>query len=225
MKHTQVPNKMAEDGLTPREQLVYAVLHSYNNPVNGCFPSLEKISQRSKLSIPTIRKSLKRLEETEYIKVEKRGRKNYYLFNKYIEFEPFSQEFLDNQNITPTTKAYLIAAQQLMFKDVEGIGKISYSVNSLADKINMPESSIRRCNKELENKNYLTTITNKSRDLETGCNTNTKIFNLKELGQSIIWVLKNHEDRLDKLEREMKEKDILIEKLLKERNKPNVILT
>ena len=30
-QHTQVPNNMAQDGLTPRDQLVYAVLHSYNN--------------------------------------------------------------------------------------------------------------------------------------------------------------------------------------------------
>ena len=60
----------------------------------------------------------------------------------------------------------------------------------------MPESSIRKCNKELERKNYLTILKNKSRDLETGCKTDTKIFNLNELGQAIIWTLKNHEDRI-----------------------------
>ena len=61
----------------------------------------------------------------------------------------------------------------------------------------MPESTIRKCDKELENKNYLTILKNEIRDLETGCFTNTKIFKLGELGQAIIWTLKNHEDRIN----------------------------
>ena len=123
-KHSQVPNNMAQDGLSPREQLVYAVLHSYDNPEKEVFPSLDKLAERSQLSIPTIRASLKKLEDSGYIKIEKRGRKNYYFFKKYINFEPFSNKFLDNTNITPTTKAYLVAAQQYMYKDEEGLGKV-----------------------------------------------------------------------------------------------------
>ena len=220
-KHSQVPNNMAQDGLSPREQLVYAVLHSYDNPEKEVFPSLDKLAERSQLSIPTIRASLKKLEDSGYIKIEKRGRKNYYFFKKYINFEPFSDKFLDNTNITPTTKAYLVAAQQYMYKDEEGLGKVSFSNVDLSKQINMPESSIRKCNKELERKNYLTIIKNKSRDIESGGD--TKIFNLNELGQAIIWVLKNHEDRITdnetritKLEKQMEEKDKLIEKLLNE---------
>lgn len=212
---------MAQDGLSPREQLVYAVLHSYDNPEKEVFPSLDKLAERSQLSIPTIRASLKKLEDSGYIKIEKRGRKNYYFFKKYINFEPFSNKFLDNTNITPTTKAYLVAAQQYMYKDEEGLGKVSFSNVDLSKQINMPESSIRKCNKELERKNYLTIIKNKSRDIESGGD--TKIFNLNELGQAIIWVLKNHEDRITdnetritKLEKQMEEKDKLIEKLLNE---------
>ena len=195
-QHTQVPNKMAQDSLSPREQLVYAIVHSYNNSKNECFPSLQTLSDKSQLSIPTIRGSLKKLEDAGYIRIEKRGRQNYYFFEKYVNFEPFSPEFLDNKDITPTTKAYLIATQQWMFKDIEGLGKLSYSNVALSKQINMPESSIRKCNKELERKNYLTILKNKSRDLETGCKTDTKIFNLNELGQAIIWTLKNHEDRI-----------------------------
>lgn len=74
-KHSQVPNNMAEDGLTPREQLVYAVLHSFNNPRNECFPSLNRLSEVSQLSINTIRNSLSKLEKAGYIKIEKKGRK------------------------------------------------------------------------------------------------------------------------------------------------------
>lgn len=196
-QHSQVPNNMAKDGLTPREQLVYAVLHAHNSPNNECFPSLQTLSEESQLSIPTLRNSIKILEETGYIKVKKVGRKNYYYFTKYVKFEPFSPDFLKRKDITPTTKAYLIAAQQFMYKDIEGVGKISFSNNNLSEQINMPESSIRKCNTELVRKNYLTIVKNKSRDIETGCKTDTKIFNLNELGQAIIWVLQNHEERIE----------------------------
>lgn len=225
-KHTQVPNNMAKDGLTPRDQLVYAVIHSHNNSNNECFPSLQTLSEESQLSIPTIRTSIKSLEKKEYIKVEKKGRKNYYYFKKYIHFEPFGPDFLKKKDITPTTKSYLIAAQQFMYKDTEGVGKISYPNTTLSEQINMPESSIRKCNMELERKNYLTIVRNEARDIETGCKTDTKIFNLNKLGQAIIWVLQNHEERIEqntediaKLKEKLNDQQKLIDKLLKEREK------
>lgn len=222
-QHTQVPNNMAQDGLTPRDQLVYAVLHSYNNSNNECYPSLQTLSEDSKLSIPTIRASIKSLEDKEYIKIEKKGRKNYYYFKKYITFEPFGPEFLKKKDISPTTKSYLIAAQQFMFKNIKGVGKISYPNTNLSQQINMPESTIRKCNKELERKNYLTIINNKSRDLETGCKTDTKLYDLNKLGQAIIWTLKDHEDRITENTENIKElikkdqeKDKLIEAMQRE---------
>lgn len=230
-KHSQVPNNMAKDGISPREQLVYAVLHSYDNPEHKVFPSLDKLAERSQLSIPTVRASLKILEDAGYIKIEKKGRKNYYTFSKYLNFEPFSDEFLDNKDITPTTKAYLVAAQQFMYKDVEGVGKLSYSNRVMSEHINMPESSIRKGNKELEKKNYLTVIKNASLG-------DTKIFNLNDLGQAIIWALQNHEERITQntekvadlekrmevLEKQLKSKDELLAKLLKNKQPDELIL-
>ena len=230
-KHSQVPNNMAKDGISPREQLVYAVLHSYDNPEHKVFPSLDKLAERSQLSVPTVRASLKILEDAGYIKIEKKGRKNYYTFSKYINFEPFSDEFLDNKDITPTTKAYLVAAQQFMYKDVEGVGKLSYSNRVMSEHINMPESSIRKCNKELEKKNYLTVIKNASLG-------DTKIFNLNDLGQAIIWALQNHEERItqntekvadlekrmEMLEKQLKSKDELLAKLLKSKSQQDELI-
>lgn len=230
-KHSQVPNDMAKDGVSPREQLVYAVLHSYDNPEHKVFPSLDKLAERSQLSVPTIRASLKILEDAGYIKIEKIGRKNYYTFSKYLNFEPFSDEFLDNKDITPTTKAYLVAAQQFMYKDVEGLGKLSYSNRVMSEHINMPESSIRKCNKELEKKNYLTVIKNASLG-------DTKIFNLNDLGQAIIWALQNHEERITQntekvadlekrmevLEKQLKSKDELLAKLLKSKSQQDELI-
>ena len=230
-KHSQVPNDMAKDGVSPREQLVYAVLHSYDNPEHKVFPSLDKLAERSQLSVPTVRASLKILEDAGYIKIEKKGRKNYYTFSKYLNFEPFSDEFLDNKDITPTTKAYLVAAQQFMYKDVEGVGKLSYSNLAMSKHINMPESSIRKCNKELEKKNYLTVIKNASLG-------DTKIFNLNDLGQAIIWALQNHEERITQntekvadlekrmevLEKQLKSKDELLAKLLKNKQQQDELI-
>ena len=230
-KHSQVPNNMAKDGVSPREQLVYAVLHSYDNPEHKVFPSLDRLAERSQLSVPTVRASLKILEDAGYIKIEKKGRKNYYTFSKYLNFEPFSDEFLDNRDITPTTKAYLGAAQQFMYKDVEGLGKLSYSNRVMSEHINMPESSIRKCNKELEKKNYLTVIKNASLG-------DTKIFNLNDLGQAIIWALQNHEERITQntekvadlekrmevLEKQLKSKDELITKLLNNKQQQDELI-
>lgn len=230
-KHSQVPNDMAKDGVSPREQLIYAVLHSYDNPEHKVFPSLDKLAERSQLSIPTVRASLKMLEDAGYIKIEKKGRKNYYTFSKYLNFEPFSDEFLDNKDITPTTKAYLVAAQQFMYKDVEGLGKLAYSNRVMSEHINMPESSIRKCNKELEKKNYLTVIKNASLG-------DTKIFNLNDLGQAIIWALQNHEERITQntekvadlekrmevLEKQLKSKDELLAKLLKNKQQQDELI-
>ena len=86
------------------------------------------------------------------------------------------KDFLENKDVSFASKAYILASQQYMFKDIQGVGKIGYSNRQLSNKINMPESTIRKCDKELENKNYLTILKNEIRDLETGCFTNTKIL-------------------------------------------------
>ena len=238
-QHTQIPNEMAENELTPKDQLIYLAVKSFQNGNTGlCNPSLQKIAERSGASIPTIRSSIKRLEEKEYITIKKSGRGQEYTFSPYKNFEPFSKEFLENDDITFTTKSYLVASQQYMYQDTKGFGKISFPNTELAEKINMPESTIRKCNQELKRKNYLTIIENESRDIETGCKTETKLFNLNELGQAVIWVLKSHEDRINRnttdiedLKREIeflkesnKQKDLLLSKIIKNNQNTEFII-
>lgn len=215
-KHAQLPNGMGNSDLEIKDQLIYLVIKSHNNSSNNCFPSLQTISEESGISIPTIRLGIKRLEKAGYIKVEKRGRQNYYFFNPYKTFEPFSDDFIKRKDLTPLTKSYLVAIQQYMYKDIQGIGKISMSNRELALKINTSEYTVRSCNKELERKNYLTILKNKSVDLETGCKTDTKIYDLVKLGQAIIWVLKDHEDRITENSEEIKQQRKLIEALQRE---------
>ena len=50
----------------------------------------------------------------------------------------------------------------------------------------MPESTIRRCNAELVSKDYLTILKNESKDIQTGCKTDTKLYDLNKLGQAVI---------------------------------------
>ena len=114
----------------------------------------------------------------DYFKIEKRGRQNYYIFSDYQKFEPFSYDFLDKEDLTFTEKAYIIASQQYMFKDEKGIGKISYTNSELSEKINMPESTISKCNRSLTTKEYLSIIRCEKHDPETGLAIQEKIFHL-----------------------------------------------
>lgn len=231
LQHVQVPNDMGTKNLTPKDQLIYTIIKSHDNPTKGCFPSLQVLSKESGASINTIRDSIVRLKEAGYIKTELKGRKTYYTFDPYKKFEPFSPDFISNPNISFTTKSYLIASQQFMYKDVENLGKLSFSNRELADQINMPESTIRRCNAELVSKDYLTILKNESKDIQTGCKTDTKLYDLNKLGQAVIWAICNHEDRiqqntedintlkarLDKQDEQLAEYKKLVDRLLKEK--------
>ena len=219
LQHTQVPNKIEESNLTPKDQLVYLCIKSFDNSRHECFPSLDAIAQKSGMSVPTIRKIIDRLVATDYMKVEKKGRKNYYYFNEYKNFEPFSKEFLDRKDLSPLTKSYIVAIQQYLYKDIEGQGKTSFSNNNISNIINMPESSIRKCEKELINKNFLEVLDNNSRDLQTGCKTKTKVFRLNELGQAIIWKLQDHEERIQNNTDDINQLRIEFNKYKEETNK------
>ena len=221
-QHVQLPNNMTPI-LTPQDLLVYISIKRYmNNETKEAFPSLQTIAEKCGASIPTIRKCIKRLEEGKYIEVTKKGRSQIYKFLKYNNFEPFSYEFLDKEDLSFTEKAYQLASQQYQFKE-NGMRKISMSNKELAEKINMSESTISRCNKSLEAKGYLDII--KAKKHESGITINEKFFHLDELGQAIVFTLQNHEERLNKTEQNienlMKDMSIVLKenKELKERLK------
>lgn len=191
-QHIQLPNNMTPI-LSPQDLLVYVSIKRYmNKDTKEAFPSLKTISNTCGASIPTIRKCISNLEKNNYIKIEKRGKIQVYIFLKYTNFEPFSYEFLDKKDLSFTEKAYLIASQQYMFKE-NGLGKIELNNKELADNINMAPSTINKCNRLLEKKGYLDIVKVKS---GTGVYINQKFFHLDELGQAIVFVLKNHEDRI-----------------------------
>jgi Mn-dependent DtxR family transcriptional regulator len=185
--------------LEPRDLLVYATIKKYINYLtNETFVGLEKISEDSGYTIPTVRKSIAILKEKGYISVSKKGRSNIYKFNKYKNFEPFSY------------KSYIIATQQHMFKDIEGIGKISYGNEDLSKILNISPKTIQRLDKSLIEKGYLNIVKTTAIDNTTGLKINEKIFHLNELEQAVIWTLQKHdekinehEDRLSALEKQL----------------------
>lgn len=194
-QHVQLPNDMVPL-LEPQDLLVYVSLKRYmNNETKESYPSLQTIADNCGASIPTIRKRIKNLEDKRYIETRKEGRKKYYKFLKYTNFEPFSYEFLDNQNLTFQEKAYQLAAQQYQFKE-DGYGKLSLTNKELSEKINMPESTISKCNRSLMNKGYLDIV--QTRKQNSGIIIKEKFFHLDEFGQAVVFELQKQREDIDK---------------------------
>lgn len=218
-QHVQLPNNMTISGeLNPKDLLVYVTIKRFMNSVTKeCFPSLDTIVKLSGVSKPTVRKSIETLKLTGYLEVRLDGRRNVYKFNSYKTFEPFSYDFLDLKDIDSNTKAYMIASQQIMFKDQEGYGKISYSDSELAKMINIDRHTIAKYNKKLEEMGYLSIISTDKKDKITGLKIEEKIFHLNELGQAVVWALQKHEEDINELKEKQEEtsKDIkfILEKL------------
>lgn len=200
MQHVQVPNDMTNSGnLSPKDLLIYATIKSHLNKITKtCFPSLSTIAKESGISRPTVIKSIEALKKAGYISVTLEGRKNIYSFSPYKNFEPFSFEFLKLE-MNPNIKAFLIASQQFMFKDIEGFGKMSYSDSELAKKVNIDRHTVSKYIKELEDSEFLTTIRTNNRDPITGIQINEKFFHLNELGQAIIWELQKQKEDIEEL--------------------------
>lgn len=211
-QHIQLPNNMLNNGLEPKDLLIYVVIKSHmNKETKECFPALSTISKESGYSINTIRNTILSLQKNNYIKIRREGRKNIYKFNPHKNFEPFSYDFLEC-DLESNEKAYILASQQFLIKDEKGLGKTSYSNEEMSEKLNISARTISRLDDSLMKKGYLNIVKTQLKDSVTGLFINQKFFHLDELGQSIIWTLQKHEEEIDKLRNETKfnSKDIKI---------------
>lgn len=218
-QYIQLPNNMTSTKrITPQDLLIYANMKRFmNNKTRTCFASLDLISEKSGYSINTVRKSIKVLEELDYIRITKKGRKNIYYFTEHKTFEPFSYEFLDKEDLTKNEKAYLLAMQQYMIKE-NNLGKTSYTNVNIANIMNATESFVSRCNHSLVKKNYLTLLDTKVKDPESGCLTKQKVYHLTEFAQAIVFTLQNHEERItdntEKIESLEKDNKIMMQTIM-----------
>jgi DNA-binding MarR family transcriptional regulator len=196
-QHVQLPNNMInKNGLGPKDLLVYAIIKKYmNNTTRECFPSLASISKESGYSINTVRKSIALLEKNNYFSIRKDGRKQFYKFNPHKNFEPFSYQFLE-YDLDPNEKAYIMAFQQHLIKDIEGVGKTTYNNEKVAEKLNISAKTVSRLDDSLVRKGFLNIVKTQAKDPITGLFINEKFFHLDKLGQVIIWTLQNHEEKL-----------------------------
>jgi DNA-binding MarR family transcriptional regulator len=217
LQHVQLPNSMTVNSdLTPKDLLIYVSIKRYmNKDTKQAFPSQDLICKNASSTKPTVKKCTEKLVELGYIKVRKDGRKNVYIFNSHKNFEPFSYEFLDREDLSASTKAHLLATQQFMFKDVDKYGKVTMNDFQLSQILNTSPQTISRCNKELEEKGYLSIIKTSAKDSDTGLVRNEKMYHLDELSQAIVFTLQNHEDRLNDTDAKIKALEKQIEILLK----------
>lgn len=210
--------------ITPQDQLIYLSIRSFmNKDTMECFPSLDTIAERAGASVPTVRKCIKNLQDKDYLKVIKTGRSQKYRFNKLKQFEPFSYDFLDNKELSFTNKAFLAAAQTYMYDKESGTGKISYNKMELAEKINMPYSTLARTTNELVKKDIMSLqkIASGKQEMQ---------FNFERYNQGIVRVLLNHEERIDDTEAKVERLENTVDTLMKiiEANNlkaPNNIIT
>lgn len=221
--HVQVPNDMTEqnNSLKPGDLLIYATIKRHmDKDTKTCYPSLNTIAAESGASINTVRSSIQNLINTQYIEVTQKGRGKLYKFLKWDKFEPFSYDFLDNKKLSFKEKAYILATQQYMFKNKETQnGIVTYNNIELSKRINTSPSTISRLDSSLREKEFLDINILTQKDQKTGLPIREKVFHLSKIEQAIVFILGNHEERIqentneiqllkermDKLERENKE--------------------
>lgn len=215
--HVQVPNKMTEEYnyLKPGDILIYATIKRHmDKNTKTCYPSLDTIAKESGASINTVRASIQNLINAEYIEVTSKGRGKLYKFLKWDEFEPFSYGFLDNKKLTFKEKAYILATQQYMFKKEETQdGIVTYNNIDLSKKLNISPSTISRMDSSLIKKDILKINTLTQKDQETGLPIKEKVFHLSKIEQAIVFILGNHEQRIENNENKID----IIEKILKKK--------
>lgn len=219
-QHIELPSEKENSELTPKDKLIYLALKSFENgETHDCFPSLAKISERCGASEPTIRKSLKLLESEGYIKIEDiNKRKKRYTFSPYKKFECFSYDFLYNNDLTFTEKSYLAASQEFMLNKESGKGEIDYSSYELSTKINMPPSTIRKCENSLQSKNYMEIVYKAKDDLIRNNHKGTKYYLFAEYNKAVCEAIITHENRLNTVEEKLEylEKELKNERKEKE---------
>lgn len=224
LQHVQVPNNMClSHELEPFDLYIYATIKRFmNNTTREAWPSMQTLKELTNSGQSKIAASISKLNGRYFDIIYKNGRKKYLFSKRYKNFEPFSNEFLDKQDLTPLEKSYIIAAQQYMFKDLQDLGKVSFSIKDLADLINMPEWAIYKCDRELQKKGYLSIVKTKNRDFNTGLPMSERLFNMELLGQKIIWLLSRNNERIKKNNQQITklQKDLkIMKKLLLQKDK------
>ncbi|MDN6196435.1 MAG: helix-turn-helix domain-containing protein [Atopostipes suicloacalis] len=77
--------------LTVNDKMIYLYLKLYGGQNRLAFTGLERMSEEISLSVNTIKKSLRNLEDKKYIKITKQKQKHGYFLNNYHIFDPYNK--------------------------------------------------------------------------------------------------------------------------------------
>lgn len=205
-QHIQVPKmNLKAEGLEMNDPYVYACIKKYmNQHTKEAFPSNSTLVKVTGLASNTVIQAITRLEKAGYLSVKREhGKPNIYTFNDYKQFEIFSYDFLDNPDLTPKEKSYLVASQQFMFKSPElAQGKISYSSDKFAGLIGLTPKTLRKYETTLKDKEVLTTVPIK-RDNATGLAIEARVYDFEKMFNLVAMKFIETDNRLDEHEHEI----------------------
>ncbi len=103
------------------DTLIYTALKSFDNPYEGCFPRHETIAARAGMSKRFVINSIKRLEASKLITVQrsdKRRVSNQYQFTKLEHFEQIPYDLFTATGLTANEKALLVCLRQFFVHGV-----------------------------------------------------------------------------------------------------------
>lgn len=211
--HAQVPNKTSEK-LKFGDKLVYANIRKrITKERMYCWPGLDTIAEECDMAVKTVKACIQRLEDAGFMKVErKKGASWTFTFEKLEDgFERFSKTFLENENISAKAKAYYIELQQHLILDEEnGTHNTTYTNKQISDMLGISLNSVKKYNTELIQHDILHETTLLTRT-DGGFNLVKKSFDLEKLGQVILLKVKEHEEKLNKHEKEIADLKQIVE--------------
>lgn len=188
--------------IKPKDAVVYLTLKKYENwQTHETFVSIATIAEKLHVGRKFVLDSIDRLVKAGYITITKgQNNRNIYHFNEYKTFQGFSDEFLDNPDLSMEEKGYLAMIQQYMRLDDGQTGKISMTDKELADHIGLSRRSITTYNTSLRNKGFLTCVDQSVPDyIESGGDKRQlKVYDIRAYGQAIVFLLKKHNDQIEK---------------------------
>ena len=213
----QMPVGLDNFNVRAKDIAVYLTMRQYENwKDHTTFVSMQTLADRMGLNKKTIKKCIDNLISDGYLSVIKSpGIPNKYKFEKTESFEGFSDEFINNNDLTPDQKGYLAIVQQYMNTSDGETGVVSLRDLDLAKLTHMSTRTIYSYNKDLENKGYLTIGYTSTPDHieEGGCKHRVKVYDPKSYGQAILFALRNHESRLSDVEDKQQEQERILNTL------------
>lgn len=197
-QHAQLPHDMLKiEDMEPKDLIVYITIKRHlDKDTQTAKISFEKAAKKLGCSEKTVRNSVSKLISTGYIEMKKEGKCNAYSFPKKNDgFEMFSVDFIDNPDMTYQQKAFYAAQQQHMLKE-NGMCKTTYNLVTLSNNLHMDPKTIRKYEKEFEDRGWMIKASTNAIDSETGCKKIEKIYFPERFGQELLFLAAKHECQL-----------------------------